>query len=85
MPSGFDQLIEIFKTIVGPGAIIGLGYWLRGKFADIKEAGDKRMLDHERQDERRHRQNLVRFAKLNTKLGIDDDEEMNGDHDHDHP
>lgn len=84
MSGAVEQAIEIAKVIIGPGAVIGLGWWLRGKFADIKDAGEQRMLSHEKQDERRHRQNLVRFAKLMMKVGIEDENEFNGnDHDQD--
>lgn len=78
MSSGIDGAIEFIKTVGGPGAVAALGWWLRSKFSDIKDAGEKRMLEHEKQDERRHRQNLVRFAKLNMALNIEDDVEGNG-------
>lgn len=80
MAAGIDEIVELVKLVGGPSAVAALGWWLRSKFSDIREASDLRMVVHERQDERRHRQNLVRFAKLNTKLGIADVDEANGDH-----
>ena len=81
--SSMDSAIEFIKTVGGPSAVAALGWWLKTKFTDIKDAAEERMQSHEHQDERRHRQNLVRFAKLNMKLGIDD--EMNGgDHELEH-
>lgn len=80
MAANIDDLVEIIKVAGGPSAVVALGWWLRGKFADIADTGRAQLADHEKQDERRHRQNLVRFAKLNMKLGIDDAEETNGDH-----
>lgn len=83
MSVGPDDLAELLKLVGGPGAVSLLGWWLRGKFNGV-EASSKRNLDaHERQDERRHRQNLVRFAKVNMKLGIEDAGEANGYHEDD--
>lgn len=79
MATGVDELVEIIKIAGGPSAVAFLGWWLRGQFTAVQKAGETRMASHEHQDERRHRQNLVRFAKLNMKLGIDDPEEANGD------
>lgn len=81
MAAGIDGIADIIKLVGGPSAVAALGWWLRGKFGDIREAGALSMRNHELQDERRHRQNLVRFAKLNTKLGIPDADESNGSHD----
>lgn len=77
---GPDEWIEIIKVFGGPSAVAGLGWWLRGKFSSIEESSKEQLATHEVQDERRHRQNLVRFAKINMKLGIDDHGEFNGDH-----
>jgi hypothetical protein len=77
---GLNGLVEIIKIVGGPSAVAGLGYWLRGKFSDIADSSKAQLATHEHQDERRHRQNLVRFAKLNMKLGIPDSGEANGDH-----
>jgi hypothetical protein len=83
MAAGPDDLVEFIKLAGGPAAVIALGWWLRSKFADIVSMGKEQLLIHERQDERRHRQNLVRFAKINMKLGIDETpDEFNGDGDH---
>lgn len=79
MASGIDDLAEIAKLAGGPMAVVALGWWLRSKFADIVETGKEQLATHEAQDERRHRQNLVRFAKINMKLGIEDAHEANGD------
>lgn len=79
MAAGVDEIVELIKVAGGPTAVAFLGWWLRGKFSDIVESGKAQLVLHERQDERRHRQNLVRFAKINMKLGIDDPDESNGD------
>lgn len=75
-----DELIEILKVFGGPSAVATLGWWLRGKFSNIEESSKEQLATHEHQDERRHRQNLVRFARINMKLGISDANESNGDH-----
>lgn len=80
MSASVDGAIEIAKVIGGPSAVAGLGWWLRGKFTEVKDAAEERMKLHEVQDQRRHQQNLVRFAKLNMKLGIYDPGESNGEH-----
>lgn len=77
--AGIDGAIELIKLVGGPSAVAGLGWWLRGKFTDVKESAEQRMTLHERQDQGRHQQNLVRFAKINMKLGIGDIHEANGD------
>jgi len=80
MSGGADDLLELIKIAGGPAAVAGLGWWLRGKFSDIVDSGKEQLMTHERDDERRHRQNLVRFAKINMKLGIEDFDEVNGQH-----
>lgn len=76
-----DSAVELGKMAAATGSPVALlGWWLRSKFANIEKAGEKRMQLHEKQDERRHRENLVRFAKINMKLDIDDATEMNGSH-----
>ena len=81
MSSGIDAAIDLIKTVGGPGAVAALGWWLRTKFSDVKDAGEKRMLSHEHQDERRHRQNLVRFTKIFERMGIEDAIDANGNDD----
>jgi hypothetical protein len=77
-----DTLIEMLKIVGGPSAVATLGWWLRGKFSDIQETSKAQLATHEHQDERRHRQNLVRFAKINQKLNIPDPGETNGNGEH---
>lgn len=73
-----NDIIELVKLVGGPSAVAGLGWWLRGQFNAISAKTSEQMKVHEQQDERRHRQNLVRFAKINTKLGIEDHDDGNG-------
>ena len=73
-----DGAIELAKVIGGPSAVAGLGWWLRGKFTEVKDAAEERMKLHEVQDQGRHQQNLVRFARINMKLGIYDPNGTNG-------
>lgn len=72
------DVLELVKAVGGPGAVVALGWWLRGRFSDMTLQHKEALAQHEKEDERRHRQNLVRFAKLNTKLGIEDLHEGNG-------
>lgn len=76
--AGIDDAVEFIKLFGGPAAVAGLGWWLRGKFSDVVASSQAQLASHEAQDERRHRQNLVRFAKLNMKLGIADSDDING-------
>ena len=62
-PDSLSALVELLKIVGGPSAVAGLGYWLRGKFSNIEESSRNQLATHEHQDERRHRQNLVRFAR----------------------
>lgn len=73
MSGGVDDLVELIKILGGPAAVAGLGWWLRGRFSDVVESSKELLVTHERQDERRHQQNLVRFTRINEKLGIHDD------------
>lgn len=84
MTSG-DDLFEFIKLAGGPSAVIALGWWLRGQFVHVQRASERRMDSYEEKSERRHRQNLVRFAKINMKLGIADAHEGNGSSDADEP
>jgi hypothetical protein len=70
-----ESMIELIKFAGGPTAVAVLGWWLRGQFVFIADESKKRMASHEKQDDRRHQENLVRFAKINMKLGIDDENE----------
>jgi len=81
MAAGIDEVIELFKIVGGPATVACLGWWLRGKFSDIDETSKAQLNSHEQEDERRHRQNLVRFAKINMKLGIRDHDDANGGRD----
>lgn len=81
MSATVDGAIELAKALGAPSAVAGLGWWLRGKFTEVKESAEARMSLHEKQDQRRHTQNLVRFSKINQKLDIPDLNEGNGDHD----
>lgn len=73
-----SDVVELIKLVGGPSAVAGLGWWLRGKFSEVQTKSSELLKSHEVQDERRHRQNLVRFAKINTKLGIEDSHDGNG-------
>ncbi len=83
MASGgeFDQVIEVAKVFGTPGAVAVLGWWLRSQFVNVSKDSKSILEAHEIQDERRHRQNLVRFARINMKLGIADHEADNGNDD----
>lgn len=74
-----NDLVELVKLVGGPSAVAALGWWMRGKFADAAATNTLMLSKHEREDQRRHGENLVRFAKINMKLGIKDANESNGD------
>lgn len=75
----FDQIVEAAKVFGTPGAVALLGWWLKSQFSNVASASKELLEHHEDQDERRHRQNLVRFARINMKLGIADHEASNGE------
>lgn len=68
----FGPILEFAKAFGAPGAIAVLGWWLKSQFVSVQAVTREWLEKHEKQDERRHRQNLVRFATLNGKLGIQD-------------
>lgn len=77
---GAETIATIGATAVAVVfSIWGLGWWLRGKFQEIKDYGDKRWLrvsqmftqkvdDHENQDQQRHEDNLNRFMRIEVAL-----------------
>lgn len=69
-----DDVSEaIFKVLLpAAGSVIIVGWWLRGQFNAVTNAVREQLSGHEAQDERRHRQNLMRFTKIGMKLGIND-------------
>lgn len=70
-----DVIIEQLSKLAGPAspfiAVGLLGWYLRGRLTEILISGERRMVEHEGHDDMRHRQNLVRFAKMGERLGID--------------
>lgn len=69
-----DDVVKIVGLLAAPAVpVISLGWWLRGQFNSIMRSAELRMQGHERQDERRHRQNLVRFARIGERLGVNFD------------
>lgn len=81
MAADGTEWIELAKVLGTPGAVALLGWWLRSQFSNVATASKEFLDAHEEQDERRHRQNLVRFARINMKLGIADHEASNDDRD----
>lgn len=68
-----DAAVEVLKIVAAPlVSVIGLGWWLRGQFNNVSRSNIEWLQTHEAQDERRHRQNLMRFTKIGMKLGITD-------------
>lgn len=73
-----DVILEIIKAS-SPLAVAGLGWWLSGRFRKVEEAGNERLTkitdafrsaiqDHERVDQKRHEENLGRFANIRVML-----------------
>ena len=46
----------------------GLGFWLSGKFQDIKDDSRLRMEIHEAKDDRRHEDNIAKFNEIEVTL-----------------
>jgi hypothetical protein len=79
MSSSGEDLIEIFKVVAAPSAVAVLGWWLRTQFSNIASTGLAHLVKHEREDERRHRDNLVRFTRIETRLGIPEMDDFHHD------
>ena len=64
-----DELLKYGIQAGGPAAVVCLGWWLRGKFQDVKDDSRKNLDLHEAKDQGRHEQNIQRFVRLETKSG----------------
>jgi hypothetical protein len=63
-----DKLIEYGVQAGGPAAVACLGWWLSGKFQDVKDDARKNLTEHEIKDQCRHEENIQRFTRLETKV-----------------
>lgn len=57
-----------FSSAALAGGGLKLALWLGEKFADVKEAQAAALKDHEKEDERRHTENLERFRDIAVAL-----------------
>ena len=64
-----DAVITYTIQAGGPVAVVCLGWWLRGRFQDVKDDARKNLTEHELKDQGRHEENIQRFARLETKVG----------------
>ncbi len=69
------QLVTIAGSVViALGTIVGFifkaSWWLSNQFKDLRELTINWLQKHEDKDQTRHEDNLIRFAKIETKLDI---------------
>lgn len=76
--------LQLAGVIVSVAAVVviaiwALGWWLRGQFQQVKDASDARWMTvkdaldekydlHERQDQKRHEDNLKQFGRIYVAL-----------------
>ena len=74
----FEINIVTLGTIIGTissitiiiGSVIRLGWSIKRSFSEMINMLNKKLDDHEDKDQRRHEENIERFAKVETKLNI---------------
>jgi hypothetical protein len=64
-----DTVITYTIQAAAPATVVCLGWWLRGKFQDVKDDARNNLSEHELKDQGRHEENIQRFARLETKVG----------------
>lgn len=62
---GIEALIA---ALVSLGSVAGLGWWLRGEFRKVEKAQSNILDVHEEKDQKRHEENLDRFAQIKIAL-----------------
>lgn len=58
----------ILRITPGIAAVVGLGWWLSGQFARVKNDLHNMLNTHEEKDQIRHEANLLRFEKISVDL-----------------
>ncbi len=68
MPAIITSIVQYMLFAGAPAAVGCLGWWLSGKFRGLELAYISALAAHERDDERRHVENLGRFSEINVRL-----------------
>jgi hypothetical protein len=63
-----DDLTKYFVLAGGPAAVACLGWWLSGKFQEVKDDAQAMLKSHELRDNKRHEDNLNRFNAIEVQL-----------------
>jgi hypothetical protein len=64
-----DVIVAVVTAIGGSiASAAGLGFWLAGKFQEVKDDGRQRMAAHEAQDNKRHEDNIGKFNRIEIEL-----------------
>ncbi len=63
-----DPLMQYMLFAGAPAAVACLGWWLSGKFRGLERSYTQALALHENEDERRHVDNLERFARIDVRL-----------------
>ena len=64
-----EGILAIVTTAASSAvSVAGLGWWLAGKFSDVKEAASENLASHEKRDQQRHEENLQRFGSISVAL-----------------
>ena len=55
-----NAALAVFGSVA---SVAGLGWWLSGRFRSVENSQREMLATHEREDQRRHEENLERFKK----------------------
>jgi hypothetical protein len=63
-----DEIVKYALQAGGPAAVGALGWWLSGQFRKIERAQSATLGAHEKEDQKRHEENLLRFGDISAAL-----------------
>ena len=64
-----NAALAFLATVAGVvGPIFGLGWWLSGRFRSVEVANAAALAEHDKEDQRRHEENLERFRRTTVSL-----------------
>ena len=62
---GIETLTAVLTSVA---SVAGLGWWLSGRFRSVENVQRVMLAAHEKEDQRRHEENLERFRLVSVEL-----------------
>jgi hypothetical protein len=63
-----DEVMKYAFGAGGPAAVAALAWWLSGQFRKVEHAQAAMLGKHEKEDQKRHEENLGRFETISVAL-----------------